>query len=87
MSLRIIFAVALLCVLTVNVARAEKPIPPGLAKVMAEGAGRVVNPTCDDVRAVVAWIGEARAAAMAREAGATEARIKEAKRCLRPSSQ
>jgi hypothetical protein len=58
-------------------------IPPGLAKVMAEGAGRVVNPTCDDVRAVVAWIGEARAVEMAREAGASNSQIDKARRCLK----
>ena len=60
----------------------HRSIPPGLAKVMAEGAGRVVNPTCDDVRAVVAWIGEARAVQMAREAGATDGQITVARRCL-----
>lgn len=58
-------------------------IPPGLAKVMAEGAGRVVNPTCDDVRAVVAWIGEAKAVEMAREAGASNSQIDKARRCLK----
>jgi hypothetical protein len=57
--------------------------PPGLAKVMSEGAGRVVNPTCDDVRAVVAWIGEARAVEMAREAGASNSQIDKARRCLK----
>jgi hypothetical protein len=62
-------------------------LSPGLAKVMAEGAGRVVNPTCDDVRAVVAWIGEARAVEMAREAGASDSQIREAKRCLKSSSR
>jgi hypothetical protein len=61
----------------------EKPIPPGLAKVMSEGAGRVVNPTCDDVRAVVAWVGEARAVEMAREAGASNSQIDKARRCLK----
>ena len=60
-----------------------KDMPPGLAKVMAEGAGRVVTPTCDDVRAVVAWIGEARAVEMAREAGASSSQIEKARRCLR----
>jgi hypothetical protein len=60
-----------------------KPIPPGLAKIMAEGAGRAVNPTCDDVRAVVAWIGEARAVEMAREAGASNSQIDKARRCLK----
>jgi hypothetical protein len=38
---------------------------------------------CVDVRAVVAWIGEAKAVEMAREAGATEKQINDARRCLR----
>lgn len=59
------------------------PMPPSIRRLLAERAGRVVNPTCDDVRAVVAWIGEARAVGMAREAGATEKKIKDARRCLR----
>jgi hypothetical protein len=75
---------AALCVLTTHGAVAgERPIPPALAKVMAEGAGRAVNPTCDDVRAVVAWIGEARAVEMAREAGASISQIDKARRCLK----
>jgi hypothetical protein len=51
------------------------PIPPGLQRIMAEGAG--------DVRAIVAWIGEAKAVEMAREAGASEAQLRDAKRCSR----
>ena len=78
---------ALLCVLTCSGAKAEHPIPPGLKQIMAEGAGRAVNPTCDDVRAVVAWIGEAKAESAARSAGATERQIREAKRCLQHFSQ
>jgi hypothetical protein len=39
--------------------------------------------TCDDVRAVVAWVGEARAEEMARSTGANESQIRDAKRCLR----
>ena len=62
-------------------------VPPGLQRIMSEGAGMVVNPTCDDVRAVVAWIGEARAESSARSAGATEAQIDWAKRCLKSSSR
>lgn len=58
-------------------------LSPGLAKVMAEGTGRVVNPTCDDVRAVVAWIGKARAVETAREAGASNSQIDKARRCLK----
>jgi hypothetical protein len=64
-----------------------RPIPPGLQRIMAGGAGRVVNPTCDDVRAVVAWLGEAKAVEMARGAGATDSQIREARRCLKSSSR
>lgn len=64
-----------------------KDIPPGLRRVMAEGAGRVVNPSCADVRSFVAWIGEAKAEAAARSAGATDGQIREAKRCLKSSSR
>lgn len=64
-----------------------KDIPPGLAKVMAEGAGRVANMTCVDVRAAVAVMGEVRAEAVARSAGATDRQIKDAKRCLGSSSR
>lgn len=59
------------------------PMPPSIRRLMAEGAGRVVNPTCDDVRAVVAWIGEAKAVEMAKEAGASNSQIDKARRCLR----
>lgn len=62
---------------------AARPIPPGLQRIMSEGAGRAVNPTCDDVRAVVAWIGEARAMEMARGAGASSSQIDKARRCLK----
>ena len=75
------------CLIAERAHGGDKPIPPGLAKVMAEGTGRVVTPTCDDVRAVVAWIGEARAVEMAREAGASDSQIREAKRCLKSSSR
>ena len=90
---------ALLCVLTnhaaysgdqnhfVDANKMVKPIPPGLAKVMAEGAGRVANMTCADVRAVVAIYGEWKAEATARAAGATDQQIKDAKRCLKSSSR
>lgn len=78
-----IFLGALLCVLTTRAYAGERTIPPGLQRVMSEGAGRVVNPTCDDVRAVVAWIGEAKAVGMARGAGAREEQIVRAKKCLR----
>ena len=81
---------AILCVLTINSAKADHipdagkmVVPPGLAKVMTEGAGRVVNPTCDDVRAVVARVGEAGAVEMAREAGASNPQIERARRCLK----
>lgn len=77
---------ALLCALTTS-AHAEKPIPPGLQRVMAEGAGRVANMTCADVRAVVAVYGAWKAEAVARAAGATEHQIREAKRCLGSSSR
>lgn len=60
-----------------------KPTPPGLQRVMAEGAGRVANMTCADVRAVVAVYGAWKAEAVARAAGATEHQIREAKRCLK----
>ena len=93
MILRLL-AAALLCVLMTHAVDArprhhhrtslqKMQISPGLHRVMAEGAGRVVNPTCDDVRAVVAWIGETRAEAEARAAGASERQIRDAKRCLR----
>lgn len=78
---------ALLCALTFHAAAGEHPVPPGLQRIMAEGAGRVANMTCADVRAVVAWIGEARAVEMAREAGATNSQIDKAKRCLKSSSR
>lgn len=87
LALAIWSAFGLVCLISERAHGSDKPVPPGLAKVMAEGAGRVVNPTCDDVRAVVAWIGEARAVEMAREAGATENQIREAKRCLKSSSR
>ena len=73
----------IVCLISERAHGAEKPIPPALAKVMAEGAGRIVDPTCDDVRAVVAWIGEARAVEMAREAGASNSQIDKARRCLK----
>ena len=72
-----------LCLISERAHGSDKPIPPGLAKVMAEGAGRIVNPSCEDVRAVVAWIGEARAVEMARGAGASEHQIDKARRCLK----
>jgi hypothetical protein len=83
LALAIWLVFGIVCLISERAHGAEKPIPPGLAKVMAEGAGRVVNPTCDDVRAVVAWIGEARAVEMAREAGASNSQIDKARRCLR----
>ena len=97
MILRLL-AAALLCVLMTHAVDAgrqrlasrlqeanamHRPVPPDLQRIMTEGAGRVVNPNCDDVRAVVAWVGEARAEAEARAAGASEAQIRDAKRCLR----
>ena len=90
---RTIFALAiwlgfgLVCLISGYAHAGEKPIPPGLHRVMAEGAGRVANMTCADVRAVVAWIGEARAEEAARAAGATERQIKDARRCLPSSSR
>lgn len=96
MTVRTFLAAALCAVLLVSNASARPlhrrqhsvvsriEIPPGLHRVMAEGAGRVVaNPTCDDVRAVVAWVGEARAVKMAREAGASNYQIDKARRCLK----
>jgi hypothetical protein len=99
MTVRTCLAGVLLCVLfvssadarpkhhhrhhTVDVNKMFRPIPPGLQRIMAGGAGRVVNPTCDDVRAVVAWIGEAKAVEMALSAGATGRQIKDARRCLK----
>lgn len=64
-----------------------KDMPPGLQRVIAEGAGRVANMTCIDVRAVVGLYGERRAEAIARSAGATDSQIREAKRCLKSSSR
>ena len=61
----------------------ENPIPPGLQRIMSEGAGRVVNMTCADVSAFVAIYGARRAEAVARASGATESQIREAKRCLK----
>ena len=77
---------ALMCALTTS-AHAEKPVPPGLQRVMAEGAGRVANMTCADVSAFVAIYGARRAELVARSAGATEHQIQEAKRCLSSSSR
>lgn len=82
-----LFLAALLCGLTIPAYADERPPPPGLAKVMAEGAGRAVKPTCADVRAVVAWIGEAKAEQAARSAGASEAQIARGKKCLTSSSR
>ena len=73
----------LVCLISGYAHAGEKPIPPGLHRVMAEGAGRVANMTCADVRAVVAWIGEARAEEAARAAGASDMQIARAKRCLK----
>lgn len=72
---------------TTSKMEAVRPIPPGLHRVMAEGAGRVVKPTCADVRAMVAMIGEAKAEAAARSAGATDQQIREARRCLISSAR
>lgn len=58
-------------------------LPSGLRRVMANGAGRVVNHTCADVRAAVAWYGEGRAVSAARSAGYSEGQIKEARKCLK----
>lgn len=55
----------------------------GLRRVMANGAGRIVNHTCADVRAAVAWYGEGRAVAAARSAGYSEGQIQEARKCLK----
>lgn len=55
----------------------------GLRRVMANGAGRVVNHTCADVRAAVAWYGEERAVSAARSAGYSEGQIQEARKCLK----
>ncbi len=66
---------------------AIKRMGPGLHRVMAEGAGRVAKPTCADVRAMVAMIGEAKAEAAARSAGATDQQIREARRCLISSAR
>lgn len=44
---------------------------------------RVVTPTCDDVRAVVAWIGEAKAEEAARTAGVSEGQMARANLCSR----
>lgn len=58
-------------------------LPSGLRRVMANGAGRVVNHTCADVRAAVAWYGEGRAVSAARSAGYSESQIQEARKCLK----
>ena len=77
----------LVCLISEYAHAGEKPIPPGLQSVMAEGAGRVANMTCADVSAFVAIYGARRAEAVARAAGATEYQIQEAKRCLKSSSR
>jgi hypothetical protein len=52
---------ALLCVLTIHRTDAgERPIPPGLQRIMAEGSGRVAN---YDVRRCVGLCGALRGAA------------------------
>lgn len=61
-------SVILLLVLTVSASAEDIKAPP-------------IN--CDDVRAVVQTIGKSEALRMAREAGASELRIKQAKRCLK----
>ena len=71
------------CLISERAHGSDKPIPPGLAKVMAEGAGRVANMTCADVSAFVGIYGARRAEAVARAAGATDSQIREAKRCLK----
>ena len=66
------------------------PMPPSIKKLMAEGAGRAVYSnrgahwtlTCDDVKAIVAQLGEARAIAAAQAYGAGEAQIAVARQCL-----
>lgn len=73
--------------ITRKVGGAQSQIPPGLQRIMAEGAGRVANMTCADVRAVVAIYGAWKVEAVARAAGATEHQIREAKRCLGSSSR
>jgi hypothetical protein len=87
LALAIWSAFGLVCLISEYAHAGEKPVPPGLQHVMAEGAGRVANMTCADVRAVVGLYGERRAESVARSAGATDRQIREAKRCLLPSSQ
>lgn len=83
LALAICLVFGIVCLISERAHGAEKPLPPGLHRVMAEGAGRVVNPTCDGVRAVVAIYGEWKAEATARAAGATDRQIKDARRCLK----
>lgn len=86
---RLILALAIwsvfgvVCLISERAHGSDKPIPPGLAKVMAEGAGRVANMTCADVSAFVAIYGARRAEAVARASGASEAQIDKARRCLK----
>ena len=87
LALAIWIAFGLVCLVSEYAHAGEKPIPPGLQRVMAEGAGRVANMTCADVSAFVAIYGARRAEAVARAAGATEHQIREAKRCLSSSSR
>jgi hypothetical protein len=52
-----------------------------LALTVSASAEEAIN--CADVRAVVQTIGKTEALRLAREAGASETRIKRARRCLR----
>lgn len=54
-------------------------IPQGIQRILA------TNPNCEDVLALVAWVGEAKAEAVARAAGATDRQIARARRCLSSS--
>jgi len=55
----------------------------GGAKADEPASGNRLTITCADVRALVDAFGEAKAEAAARAAGATEAQIARAKKCLR----
>jgi hypothetical protein len=47
-------------------------------------AKNIKTPNCDDVRTVVQAVGKKEALRMAREAGASEERIRRARECLKP---
>lgn len=88
MFLRILIS-GIMVVMSTNGARSEKTLHPSLKQLMAEGAGLAASHrgerwtmTCNDVRIIVAQLGEAQAIAAAQAYGAGESQIAIARQCL-----